>query len=111
MGIGYGGADVQNSPFVPIAPLDGDTGLYKPLANPQNGIASLAAAPTIDFTGTNPRATFVSIFDCSVVNSMVNECVLMFNDQKTIFARYTFKTMSLQADSNFSLQVTWTIEF
>lgn len=108
MGIGKGGvANLTTSPFTPVAPVDGDTGLYTPVANGINNLTST----TLDLDATNPKVTFTALFDCAVVNSLVNECVLLFNDSTTIFARYTFKTVSLEADSNFSLQISWTIEF
>ncbi|MCX8074111.1 MAG: hypothetical protein N2749_00805 [Clostridia bacterium] len=108
MGIGKGGvANLSTSPFTPVAPVDGDTGLYTPITNGVNDLTSTVT----DLNATNPKVTFTALFDCSVVKSLVNECVLLFNDATTIFARYTFKTVSLEQDSNFSLQISWTIEF
>jgi len=106
MAVGSGGTAVA-TPFVPIAPVDGDTALYTPIASGVNSLSST----TTDFSQTNPQVTFVALFDCSVVNSLVNECALVFNDGTTMFARYTFQTVSLQASSNFSIQISWTIQF
>ena len=106
MAVGSGGTLVA-TPFVPIAPLDGDTALYTPIAAGINALSST----TTDFNQTNPQVTFVALFDCSVVNALVNECALIFNDGTTMFARYTFQTVSLQTASNFSIQISWTIQF
>ena len=105
MAIGKGGADIINSPFSPVAPVDGNTGLVSKIAT--NSISNTA----VDLTQTNPKVTFISLFDCDIVNSLVNEIALMFDDGNTIFARYTFKTISLESGSNFSLEVTWSVEF
>lgn len=106
MKIGKGGADIINSPFVPISPLDGEVDLATPITT--NTINSTAT----DLAGTNPKVTFVSLFDCEVVNSYVNECGLFFNDGPiTMFARHTFPTVSLESTSGFTMQISWTIEF
>ena len=105
MAIGKGGANLSTSPFVPIAPTDGNTNLASPILT--SGLATISP----NLTGTNPQVTFTALFDCLDVKSLVNEVGLFFNDGTTMFARYTFKTVSLETDSNFSLQVSWTIEF
>lgn len=106
MAIGKGGvASLTTSPFVPVAPTDSDAGLYS-----QMGIVAISSA-TVDTTVTNPKVTFVALFDCDVINSLVNECGLIFSDNATIFARHTFKTVSLETGTDFALQITWTIEF
>lgn len=106
MGIGRGGtADLGENAFNPIAPADGDTALTTKVSD------VAIATTTVDLSNTNPRVTFVALFDCSVVNSLVNECGLFFTDGTTMFARHTFDTVSLKASSNFSLQISWTIEF
>jgi hypothetical protein len=105
MAIGKGGADLVNSPFTPIAPVDSDTALHAKV-----GMVDISSS-TVDTSVTNPKVTFVALFDCVVVNSLVNECGLMFDDSTTLFARHTFKTVPLENDTGFALQVTWTIEF
>lgn len=105
MAIGKGGADLVNSPFTPIAPTDSNTTLQT-----QVGIVDISSS-TVDIAVTNPKVTFVALFDCEVINSLVNECGLIFDDGTTLFARHTFKTVSLESGTDFALQVTWTIEF
>lgn len=105
MAIGKGGADLANSPFTPVAPIDSDSGLY-------SYIDETPASPIMNLEATNPKITFTSLFDCEDVNSLVNECGLVFDDVgKTMFARHTFKTVSLESGTDFALQITWTIEF
>lgn len=106
MAVGNGGtADLGENAFNPLAPQDGD----RTLTN-QKAIASLISRDT-DLVGTNPKVAFVGLFDCADVDSLINECGLFFADGVTMFARHTFDTVSLKASSNFSLQITWTIEF
>lgn len=105
MAIGKGGANIASSPFAPIPPVDGDTGLAT-LVTTVN-----VSSATVNTTLANPKVTFVALFDCAVVNSLVNECGLVFDDGTTLFARHTFKTLSLEASTDFSMQITWTIEF
>lgn len=104
--IGSGGtADTGVNAFNPIPPVDNDTALKKKVT-----IKDLVSSE-VNLTGTNPIATFVGIFDCDEVNSLINECGLFFKDATTMFARHTFDTVSLKSKSNFSLKITWTIEF
>lgn len=106
MAVGSGGtADLGANAFNPIAPQDGDRQLTA-----QKAINTLVSRNT-DIVGTNPKVTFVGLFDCATVNSLINECGLFFNDGTTMFARHTFDTVSLKNTSNFSLQISWTIEF
>lgn len=105
MSIGKGGANLVTSPFSPVAPVDSDVGLYT-----QMGIVAISST-TVDTAVTNPKVTFVALFDCDVINSLVNECGLVFDDNTTLFARHTFKTVSLETGTDFALQITWTIEF
>ena len=106
MAIGNGGtADLGENAFNPIAPQDGDRALVN-----QKAIAGLVSRDT-NLTETNPKVTFVGLFDCAEVNSLINECGLFFADGTTMFARHTFDTVSLKDTSNFSLQISWTIEF
>ena len=106
MAIGKGGtADLGANAFNPIDPVDGDSALAQKVA-----IVDISSK-NVDVSNTNPRVTFVALFDCAVVNSLVNECGLFFTDGTTMFARHTFDTVSLKTSSNFSLQVSWTIEF
>lgn len=106
MSIGSGGTeDLGANAFNPIAPVDGDTGLYNKVAMVD------ITSNTVDTAATNPKVTFVALFDCSEVDSLVNEVGLLFGDETTMFARHTFDTVSLRSTSNFSLQVSWTIEF
>ncbi|MDF2841755.1 MAG: hypothetical protein K0R00_181 [Herbinix sp.] len=105
MAIGKGGANLATSPFSPVAPVDSDAGLYA-----QMGIVAISST-TVDTAVTNPKVTFVALFDCDVINSLVNECGLLFDDNATIFARHTFKTVPLETGTDFALQITWTIEF
>lgn len=106
MAVGSGGtADLANNAFKPIAPQDSNTSLGA-LVYTTNITSS-----SVDETKTNPQIVFTALFDCSLVNSMVNECGLYFDDGTTLFARHTFETVSLRASSNFSMQITWTIEF
>jgi hypothetical protein len=104
--VGSGGT-AAGTPFTPIAPQDADANLITPIASGMNNLTSVS----VDLNQTSPQVTFIALFDCSIVNSLVNECGLFFNDAKTIFARYTFKTVSLEAESNFSMQISWTISF
>lgn len=106
MAIGSGGTpDTNANAFNPTKPLDGDTGL-KTKVIIKNLISS-----DVNTAGTNPIATFIGLFDCGEVNSLINECGLFFADGATMFARHTFDTISLKNTSGFSLKITWTIEF
>lgn len=106
MAIGKGGtADTGGNAFNPIAPQDGDTDLYSKVST------SAITSANVDTSQTNPSVTFVAMFDCDDVDSLVNECGLFFDDNSTMFARYTFDTVSLKSTSNISLQISWTIEF
>ena len=106
MAVGCGGtADLGVNAFKPIAPQDGNEALN------QHKFMVESITATTDLTGTNPKVTFVGLFDCAKVKSLVNECGLFFEDGRTMFARHTFDTVSLQETSNFSLQISWTIEF
>lgn len=106
MAIGKGGtADLTTNAFNPVAPTDGDTALLDKI------IAVNITSKSVSTEGTNPKVTFVALFDCTDVDSLVNECGLYFTDGSTIFARHTFDTVSLKANSGFSLQVSWTVEF
>lgn len=106
MAVGCGGtANLQDKVFEPIQPQDGDQTLTT-----QKTINKLVSRDT-NLNETNPKVTFVALFDCAAVNSPVNECGLFFEDQTTMFARHTFDTVSLKNTSNFSLQISWTIEF
>lgn len=110
MAVGSGGtADLGANAFNPIAPIDGDASLKIPIAG-GNGLVTVSSR-TVDTTTQNPKVTFVALFDCAIVNSLVNECGLIFEDGTTMFARHTFDTVSLRINSNFSLQISWTIEF
>lgn len=100
-----GTADDTTNAFNPIDPKDSDRALGE-----QKHIVE-TMPPTTDFTETNPKVTFVGLFDCDDVNSLVNECGLFFKDGTTMFARHTFDTVSLRNTSNFSLEISWTIEF
>ena len=106
MAIGKGGtADLGANAFNPIAPEDGNAELSSKVATVE------ISSRNVDLSNTNPRVTFVALFDCAEVDSLVNECGLFFTDGSTMFARHTFDTVSLKASSNFSLQISWTIEF
>lgn len=106
MGIGSGGTeDLGANAFNPVPPIDGDTSLTAEVAK-----VSISQR-NVDISNTNPRVTFIALFDCAEVNSLVNECGLFFEDESAMFARHTFDTVSLKDSSNFSLQVSWTIEF
>jgi len=105
MSIGKGGtSDLGVNAFNPIDPVDGDTDLLSKIK------AVNIAAATTNLAGTNPKVTFTALFDCDEIDSLVNECGLHFGDA-TIFARHTFDTVSLKSSSNFSLQISWAIEF
>lgn len=107
MAIGKKGTlDLEANAFHPQDPQEGDTKLGEQVAiNP-------VTSSDVDLTsGTNPKVTFVALFDCKKVNSLINECGLFFADGITMFARHTFDTVSLRDTSNFSLQISWTIEF
>lgn len=106
MAVGSGGtADLSTNAFNPVAPVDGDSALRTKVTMVN------ITTKTVDVASANPKVTFVALFDCAVVNSLVNECGLFFTDGTTMFARHTFDTVSLKASSNFSLQISWTIEF
>lgn len=100
-----GTADLGVNAFTPIKPEDGDTALKE-----QKGMVEVASRKP-RLTETNPQVTFVALFDCATVDSLVNECGLFFEDGQTMFARHTFDTVSLKSTSNFSLEISWTIEF
>ena len=106
MSIGKGGtADLANNAFNPIPPVASDTGC-------KNSVKRVnITSKTVDTSATNPKVTFVALFDCSVVNSLVNECTLVFNDNATALSRYTFSTVDLRSSTGFALQVSWTLEF
>lgn len=106
MGIGKGGTkDLTENAFNPIKPVDSDAALKQSIS-----VINLSSAVS-DINGTNPKATFIALFDCDKVDSLVNECALFFEDGTSMFARHTFDTVSLKSTSNFSLQITWSIEF
>lgn len=106
MAVGSGGtANHTTNAFNPIDPKDGDEALEE-----EEHMVELMSTTT-DFKGTNPKVTFVGLFDCDDVDSLVNECGLFFKDGTTMFARHTFDTVSLRNTSNFSLEISWTIEF
>ena len=106
MAIGSGGtADLGENAFNPISPADGDSALTTKVATVN------ISTKNVDASNTNPKVTFVALFDCAEVNSLVNECGLFFTDGTTMFARHTFDTVSLKTSSNVSLQISWTIEF
>lgn len=106
MAIGEGGtADLEANAFKPIAPVDGEEALKTERAR----VHSIDA--NVNLNETNPKVTFVGLFDCANVNALINECGLFFADDTTMFARHTFDTVSLRETSNFSLQISWTIEF
>lgn len=107
MAIGKRGTpDLGANAFSPQDPQEGDTKLGEQVAINQ------VTSREVDITsGTNPKVTFVALFDCKHVDSLINECGLFFQDGKTMFARHTFDTVSLKNTSNFSLQISWTIEF
>lgn len=106
MAVGARGTDdLEANVFNPIKPDDGDTALKD-----QKEMVEIASRKP-DLNGTNPKVTFVALFDCANVNSPVNECGLFFEDETTMFARHTFDTVSLKSTSNFSLEISWTIEF
>lgn len=106
MAVGSGGtADLTTNAFNPVAPEDGNTDLKT-----KKHTVNVSSKQT-DTSQTNPRVTFVALFDCNDVNSLVNECGLFFADNTTMFARHTFDTVSLKSTSNFTLQITWVIEF
>lgn len=94
-----------NDPFNPKAPVDSDTGLL------QSKFMKTIGTTTVDTTQTNPKVTFTTLFTCTEVNSLVSECGLFFDNGTTMFARYTFKTISLENTSGFSMEIQWTIEF
>lgn len=106
MAVGSGGTpDLGANAFNPTAPVDGDSALKTKVTMVD------ISTKSVDISQTNPKVTFVALFDCAVVNSLVNECGLFFVDGTTMFARHTFDTVSLKNTSNFSLQISWTIEF
>lgn len=106
MAVGAGGTeDLLANAFHPIPPEDGET----KLKDPKLTVTITSGDPVL--TDTNPKVTFVALFNCADVRSLVNECALFFDDGTTMFARHTFDTVSLQEKSNFSLEISWTIEF
>lgn len=102
--VGKGGADVA-TPFTPIAPTAADTALLQAVRKQDVGFVA------IDLASTNPRVTFTTLFNCADVNSLVNEAALWFENSTIMFARYTFKTVPLEADAGMSMEIIWTIEF
>lgn len=106
MDIGKGGtADLAGNAFNPIPPTDGDTALANKI------VSETISSRVIDEHATNPSVTFIALFDCAIVNSLVNECGLFFTDGTTMFGRHTFDTVSLKESANFSLEISWTIQF
>lgn len=106
MSVGSGGtADTTTNAYNPIPPTDADTGLRRHV------YATDITSRNVDLSKTNPQVTFIALFDCVKVDSLVNESGLLFNDETTLFARHTFDTVPLKTSSNFSLQISWTIEF
>ncbi|MEG0728111.1 MAG: hypothetical protein RR420_00675 [Anaerovoracaceae bacterium] len=103
MGLGKGGADAQGRP---IAPTDGDVDVNTPIAVSKTDITSIE----IDTNRTNPRVLYTVLFDCDVINSIVNECGLYMNDGTTLFAHHTFKNVPLEAGTGFALQISWSID-
>ena len=104
MSVGSGGAPTS-TPFTPNTPVDADTALATPKY--QKTIDTI----TPNLGATNPQVTFTATFDSASVNSLVNESGLFWNDGTTIFARYCFKTVSLESGSGFSMRIDWTIQF
>ena len=102
--VGKGGADIS-TPFVPIAPTAADTALLQTVRRQDIG------SVVVDVTSTNPKVTFTTLFNCTDVNSIVNEAALWFDSSAIMFARYTFKTVPLEADAGMSMEIIWTIEF
>lgn len=102
--VGKGGADIA-TPFTPIAPTSADTSLIQAIRKQDVGSVD------IDLATTNPRVTFTTLFNCADVNSLVNEAALWFENTTIMFARYTFKTVPLEADAGMSMEIIWTIEF
>lgn len=106
MAVGYGGTrNLQEEAFNPIPPDASNTGLNNEVKK-----KPLFSTKT-DLSGTNPKVTFVGVFDCKEVDKLINECGLFFESESIMFARHTFDTVSLKSSSNFSLQISWTIEF
>lgn len=106
MAVGKGGtADLTGNAFNPLQPTDNNTDLGSKVHT------VTISSRTVDAFGANPKAIFVALFDCTAVNSLVNECGLFMADDTTMFARHTFDTVSLKSTSNFSLEISWTIEF
>lgn len=104
MQIGSGGAD-PGTPFIPIPPANSDMSLAE-----SKGVSDISATIK-DLDATNPRVTFSALFSSLTIDSVVNEVGLFFHSNTVMFARHTFKTVPLDADSDFSLQVNWAIEF
>lgn len=102
--VGSGGAPV-GTPFSPTAPVDADIALATPKYQ------KTIDTTTPNLATTNPQVTFSTTFDSATVNSLVNEAGLFFNDGTTMFARYTFKTVSLESGSGFSMKIDWTVQF
>lgn len=106
MAVGNGGtADLTTNAFNPIPPADNNTNLSAKIHT------VTLSSREVDTSQSNPKATFVALFDCAAVNNLVNECGLFMTDGTTMFARHTFDTVSLKSTSNFSLEISWTIEF
>lgn len=105
MAVGKGGTeDLEKNAFNPVPPVDSDKTLRE-----QVYITDISSTE-VDEKGTKPKVTFTALFDCSDVDSLVNEAGLIFEDGSTLFARYTFDTVSIRSSTNFSLQISWTIE-
>jgi hypothetical protein len=105
MSVGNGGAP-SSTPFTPNTPTDSDTALAG-ASKYQKSIDTI----TPNLAVTNPQVTFSATFDSATVNSLVNEAGLFWNDGTTMFARYCFKTVSLESGSGFSMKIDWTIQF
>ena len=106
MAVGYGGTkNLKEEAFNPVAPDPSDAGLKHEV------IKKELFSTEVNVDETNPKVTFVGRFDCSEVNELINECGLFFESESVMFARHTFDTVSLKNSSNFSLQISWTIEF
>lgn len=106
MAVGYGGTEnLQAGAFTPVPPDPSNTRLNNEVIKKE-----LFSRET-NLKETSPKVTFVGQFDCAEVNQLINECGLFFEGEQIMFARHTFDTVSLRRESNFSLQISWTIEF
>ena len=98
--LGTGGAPVDN-PFSPVPPVDGDVALVTEVFRDNLDSHSYP---------TRTSLRFVKLVTSDQINAIVNEALLLFNDNITALARFTYPSQYLRNDFGSSLEIDWTIQ-